>query len=285
MVFFAGSNIFLRFAWASPRHFLPQAATVEHASISAPSPIALCRDQEHFDAVVERVALPYAAPFAPLPRPLAPRRIHTPPVAVVDAVVRSGAQPPSHLIDAIDVLNAALRYVSGLAPARPELAARLSSLDIVQSSLPITQFLALRDEVVSSPLWRGDAPLLLPAGKPKRRLFLRTVVTHGGDHGACLESIVDYREPFEAAFDPEPFETELDPITTDRDDSADELSDSDVVVGSFGALQLSFLSDSEADGAITVDDRGAGSEMFLDFSAALDRDGFIDVASGPPTTE
>lgn len=285
MVFFAGSNIFLRFAWACQRHFLPQAAIVEHTSVPAPSPIALCRDQEHFDAVVERVSLPYTAPFAPLPRPLAPRRIHTPPIAVVDAVVRSGVQPPAHLIDAIDVLNSALRYISGLAPARPELDARLSSLDIVQPSLSTTQFLALRDEVVSSPLWRGDAPFLLPAGQPKRRFFLRAVVTHGGDHGACLESIVDYREPFEAVFDPEPFETESDPVTTDRDDSADELSDSDVVVGSFEALQLSFLSDSEADGAINADDRDAGHEMFLDFSAALDRDGFIDVASGPSTTE
>lgn len=277
MVFFAGSNIFLRFAWASSRHFSTQAAVVEHASVLAPPPIALCRDQEHFDAVVERRPLPYTAPFAPLPRPLAPRRIHAPPVAVVDAVRRPGAEPPSHLIDAIDILNAALRYISGLAPVRPELDSRLSSLEVVQSSLSASQYRALRDEVISSPLWRGGAPLLLPAGQPKRRFFLRAVVTRGGDHGACLESIVDYREPFETAFDPEPFETES------GDDSADELSDSDVEVGSFEALQLSFLSDSEVDGAITVDDRDAGHEMFLDFSAALDRDGFIDVASDPPT--
>jgi len=309
MVFFAGANLFSRSAPAM-RHFAPQAVTLEYANVCAPCPVVLHRDQEHFEVAVEHTLLRnpyptrtgsldnsvlvsaperlYTVPFAPLPPPLVPRRSHIPPVAVVDATRRYIVnemlaprpfapvhyQPAPDVTDAVDILNAALRYLSGLAPARPDYDSRRSSLEIVESSLPASQFHALRDEILSSPLWRGDGPFLLPAGLPKRRFLLRAVSLSGGGHSVSLESVVDYREPFETAPDPDPFEAGLNAAD---DGSEDTFSDSDVIIGSFEALQLSFLSDSESDGAIPEDDRDATPEMFLSVSAALDRDGFVDI--------
>lgn len=105
------------------------------------------------------------------------------------------SEPPGHLIDAISNLNQALRHSSGISGTRPDRDARLSGLEIVQPSLSVSQFRAIRFEVLSAPHWHSDGPRLLPAGQPIRRICLRIAQMDGGDYGARLENIVDYGEP------------------------------------------------------------------------------------------
>lgn len=103
-------------------------------------------------------------------------------------------EPPDYLTNAINNLNRALRYSAGIEQTRPDRGSRLLGLEIVQPSLSIPQYRALRDEVLTAPLWHADGPRQLRAGQPIRRLSLRAVVMSGGDYGARLESVVDYRD-------------------------------------------------------------------------------------------
>lgn len=102
--------------------------------------------------------------------------------------------PPDYLTNAINNLNRALRYSAGIERTRPDHGSRLLGLELVEPSLSVPQYRALRDEVLTAPLWHADGPRQLRAGQPIRRLSLRAVVLNNGDYGARLESIVDYRD-------------------------------------------------------------------------------------------
>jgi len=269
MVFFAGASIFPRPA-ASLFNAMPKSVALDYSIVYAPRAMVFRRDQEHLEAApvhVQPACLdsigtgnvvyhPHILPFSSLPRPLAPHRSHVPPVAVVSALRRelespqeavsnseveapldfnaddssdhsSNAAlgpdfdddafgPPAYLINAVDNLNAALRYSAGIANIRPDRGSRLLGLEIVEPSLSVPQFRALREEILAAPLWHRNGPRLVRARQPVRRMALKVDLTDDGDYGVVLESTVDYR--------------------------------------------------------------GARSEMFLDFSAALDRDGYVEIA-------
>jgi len=133
--------------------------------------------------------------------------------------LRPGPDFPSYLIDAVNNLNAALRYSAGISETRPDQGSRLLSLEIVQPSLSVPHFRALRREVLSAPHWARatgadlylahsetlnalfglDAleTLLAPgtnprrADRPTRRLSVRALLS-GDDYAVRLEIVLDY---------------------------------------------------------------------------------------------
>lgn len=130
-----------------------------------------------------------------------------------------GSEFPSYLIEAVNNLNAALRYSAGISQTRPDQSSRLLSLAVVQPSLSVPHFRALRREVLSAPHWARatGADLYLGhsetlhalfgldafelalgtglnprhADRPTRRLSVRALLV-GDDYGVRLEIVLDY---------------------------------------------------------------------------------------------
>lgn len=165
-------------------NFVPEAVVLDYADVHAPPPVALHRDQEYSVATASRVlfgdprsggvgGVNGSAPghhvpsLVPLPRPLAPLRSHSPPVAVVEAFMPSNPdsdrgplhpappfsapgrgvssgfatsgllEPPRYLVDAVNNLNAALRHVAGLAPIHLNRDFGILSPGLFQPNVPV----------------------------------------------------------------------------------------------------------------------------------------------------
>lgn len=145
---------------------------------------------QNADGVVARGAAAISTPDLP---PYCEESMPPPPYTREDpppSYLENG--PPSRLVNAVNNLNAALRYSAGLSQDQPDLISRLRSLEIVEPSLSVRQFHLLRGAVCSDPHWLHAAGAPGDFG-PTRRLYIR-VVACGDDHGVVLDNVVDDSE-------------------------------------------------------------------------------------------